>query len=53
MRETMRQMRSALVQRVLSTDEKMSEPGDDDKRDKTKEMWPDEDLFCGHSHGHE
>ena len=44
-RKKMREMRSALVQRILASDEKMSEAGDDEKRDKTKEMWPNVDVF--------
>jgi N-acetylglucosamine-6-phosphate deacetylase len=45
MRSKMREMRSALVQRILASEEKMADAGDDEKRDKTKEMWPNEDVF--------
>jgi N-acetylglucosamine-6-phosphate deacetylase len=49
-RQTARQMRAALVQRVLASGASMAELGDDPRPAET--LWPREDLFCGH-HDHD
>jgi N-acetylglucosamine-6-phosphate deacetylase len=50
MRTKMSEMRVALVQRILASGESPAEP--DDKDPRTRTMFPDEDIYCGHSdHG--
>ncbi|MEX0819177.1 MAG: amidohydrolase, partial [Pirellulaceae bacterium] len=50
LREQERQMRNALVQKILASGEKMKEDDESDKEES--ELWPRDDLFChGHDHG--
>jgi N-acetylglucosamine-6-phosphate deacetylase len=50
LREKQREMRTALVQRILSTDERMLGEDDPEQRERTKDLWSGEDEFCGHPH---
>jgi N-acetylglucosamine-6-phosphate deacetylase len=53
-RDRHREMRSAIVQRILTSDERMADPDDREAQQRTKDLWPNEDVFCGHSeHGGE
>ena len=50
-RKKMSEMRTTLVQRILASGEPFA--GADEREEKTKTMFPDEDIYCGHSaHGH-
>ncbi|MFP6618540.1 MAG: amidohydrolase, partial [Pirellulaceae bacterium] len=45
-----RQMRSVLIQKILASGETMLAPGENKKPES--ELWPREDIFCEHGHGH-
>ena len=46
-----RQMRAALIQRILTTGADMLKPGETNPTER--ELWPRHDLYCGHhDHGH-
>jgi N-acetylglucosamine-6-phosphate deacetylase len=44
-REQVKQMRTALVQRILTSGESPAEPGENE--DRQRPLWPNEDVFCG------
>lgn len=53
-RKRTHEMRTALIQKVLSSGEEMKKPGD--KKEDESELWPKEDVFCfgnGLGNGHE
>ncbi|CAN5714703.1 amidohydrolase family protein [soil metagenome] len=53
-RKQMQEMRTALVQRILTSGEELSDGAEGDRPARGDELWPNEDLFCGHSeHGRE
>ena len=53
-RQKVREMRIALVQRILTSGEELSDGAEGDRPVRGIELWPNEDIFCGHSeHGHE
>ncbi|MBC8105386.1 MAG: amidohydrolase family protein [Anaerolineae bacterium] len=53
-RAKVREMRVALVQRILTSGEELSDGAEGDRPVRGSELWPNEDIFCGHSeHGHE
>jgi N-acetylglucosamine-6-phosphate deacetylase len=48
-REQVKQMRTALVQRILTSGESPAEPGENEDRQRV--LWPNEDVFCGCNEG--
>jgi N-acetylglucosamine-6-phosphate deacetylase len=44
-------MRSVLIQKILASGETMLAPGEG--KTPESELWPREDLFCTHGHGHD
>ena len=48
MRQQVREMRAALMQRALSSGQEPAGPGQSPVRES--ELWPNEDIYCGHGH---
>jgi N-acetylglucosamine-6-phosphate deacetylase len=48
-RAKQREMRVALVQRILTSGEELSDGAEGDRPQRGSELWPNEDIFCGHS----
>jgi N-acetylglucosamine-6-phosphate deacetylase len=44
------QMRAVLIQKILNSGETMLAPGEGKTPDS--ELWPRDDIFCDHGHGH-
>lgn len=49
-RAEIRDTRAKLVQRILKSGAEMRAPGE--ARGGEDDLWPREDIFCGHDHGH-
>ena len=49
-RSQSQQMRSVLIQKILASGETMLAPGEG--KTPESELWPREDIFCEHGHGH-
>lgn len=47
-RDRVREMRSAYIQRILSSGEEPGRPGESPVRESA--LWPNEDIYCGHGH---
>lgn len=49
LRTTAREQRVTLIQKILRSGVAMAEPGEEKKW--LRELWPNEDTYCGHDHG--